>query len=124
MGSARAHSVWFVETRHFTKEWTDLNLTVEDLMDLQDLLKDDPTIYPVVPGTGGLRKMRFAPRAGGKGKRGGYRICYAFIPRFSSIVLIFVYPKNKKDNLNTSEKKNVKELLKQLEQEFESRLQS
>ena len=44
--------------------------------DLQNLLLSDPGAGDVIPGTGGLRKLRFAERGRGKGKRGGLRVIY------------------------------------------------
>jgi len=63
----------FIETRLFTK------LVVEYLSDeeygaLQRALMMDPDAGPVIPGSGGVRKLRWA--APGRGKRGGYRVVY------------------------------------------------
>lgn len=44
--------------------------------DLQDALMKNPEAGQVIEGTGGLRKMRFADRRRGKGKRGGLRVIY------------------------------------------------
>ncbi|MFO1393633.1 MAG: hypothetical protein U1F09_07745 [Steroidobacteraceae bacterium] len=61
----------FIETRLFTR------LVLEYLDDdeyraLQQTLIQQPEAGPVIPGTGGVRKLRWA--AQGRGKRGGYRI--------------------------------------------------
>jgi len=63
----------FIETRLFTK------LVIEYLADeeygaLQESLMRNPDVGPVIPGSGGIRKIRWA--AQGRGKRGGYRIIY------------------------------------------------
>ena len=44
--------------------------------DLQNALMSNPEAGDVIEGTGGLRKMRFADRRRGKGKRGGLRVIY------------------------------------------------
>ena len=43
---------------------------------LQLFLAGDPEAGDVMPGTGGFRKLRWADRRRGKGKRGGLRVIY------------------------------------------------
>jgi hypothetical protein len=64
----------FIELRAFTADWESLGLGDTELFDLQDLLLAHPVAGPVVPETGGLRKLRFAPRKIGRGKRSGLRV--------------------------------------------------
>jgi len=66
--------VEFVELGEFTKAWSELKLTVDDLFVLQTVIMCDPAGGPVVSGTGGLRKLRFAPPGWKVGKRGVLRI--------------------------------------------------
>ena len=40
-----------------------------------------PEVGVVMPGTGGLRKVRFASTKGNKGKTSSERVCYALFPR-------------------------------------------
>jgi len=42
--------------------------------ELADRLAGDPLAGDVMPGLGGVRKMRFAPK--GRGKSGGFRVVY------------------------------------------------
>jgi hypothetical protein len=114
--------VWFVEAKEFTAHWSRLRLDMDDLFALQDLIKADPTLYPVISGTGGLRKIRFAPQSSRKGKRGALRVCFAFLPRFAVVFLVMVFPKNEKADLAAPEKKTIKDWLKRIEQEFERKL--
>jgi hypothetical protein len=111
----------FIEVADFTAAWNNLRLTLDDLFRLQDQIRIDPSLYPVIPGTGGLRKMRFAPPSSSRGKRGSLRVCYAYLHALGVIVLVFVYPKNAKDNLTPKEKKGVKTWLARLEKELEQR---
>jgi len=54
----------FVETREFT-EWVKEYLSDETLFDFQRELLNDPETGSVIPGCGGLRKIRAAdPRRG------------------------------------------------------------
>jgi len=58
----------FIETRLFTKLVVDY-LSDEEYAALQLALMRDPEAGPVIPGSGGVRKLRWA--APGRGKRGG-----------------------------------------------------
>jgi hypothetical protein len=59
----------FVELRGFTDDWHDLKLDEEALTALQFAIISNPKAGAVVSGTGGLRKIRFAPAAWGTGRR-------------------------------------------------------
>ena len=45
---------------------------------MQNALMDDPSAGDVIQGTGGLRKLRWADKQRGKGKRGGLHELYIF----------------------------------------------
>ena len=60
-----------------------------------DTLASNPYAGDEIPGTGGVRKIRFAAR--GKGKRGGSRVIY----------LLGCYAKNEATDLTPGEKKAV-----------------
>ena len=68
----------FVETREFT-EWVKEYLSDDALADFQRELSNDPETGSVMPGCGGLRKMRVADPRRGKGKRGGVRVIYLHV---------------------------------------------
>ncbi len=59
-----------VETSIFSRK-ADALLSSREWMDLITLLAWNPLTGDVVPGTGGVRKLRFA--GGGRGKRGAFR---------------------------------------------------
>jgi len=61
----------FIETCHFTKVIL-AYMTDDEYSALQAALMTDPEAGPVIPGSGGVRKFRWA--APGRGKRGGYRV--------------------------------------------------
>ncbi len=48
----------------------------------QEIL-NNPEVGDVIPGVGGVRKMRISDPSRGKGKRGGYRVIY-LTPRKAS----------------------------------------
>lgn len=109
----------FIELRIFTEDWRSLRLKDEDLAALQALIMCGPDSSPVVPGTGGLRKCRFAPSSWGKGKRGAARVCYAYYPDHAVVLLVTAYAKKTKDDLTEAEKQAIKELLRRFERWLE-----
>jgi len=60
----------------------------------------NPLAGDVIPGSGGLRKVRWA--AGGRGKRGGARVIYYNVLKDGTLWLLMVYTKAKLDNLPAS----------------------
>lgn len=63
----------FIETPHFTRI-LDQYLEDDEYSELQRYLNANPETGVVVPGSGGVRKLRW--RAEGRGKRGGLRLIY------------------------------------------------
>ena len=105
----------FILLKEFEKNWKDLGLDDDDLTDLELFLCEHPDYGSVIPGTGGLRKMRWALK--GRGKRGGARICYVDLIIHKKIYLITAYSKNEKENLSQDEKKVIKNMISILEDE-------
>ena len=60
-------------------------------------IADNPEVGDVVPGTSGLRKVRWS--ASGRGKRGGARVIYLLRSAEGNVVLLIAYTKAKFDNL-------------------------
>ncbi len=68
-------------------------------------LIDRPDAGDVIPGSGGIRKLRWAAK--GKGKRGGARIIYLYVVVAGRVYLIRCYAKNVKTDLTADEKKQL-----------------
>ncbi|MEW6202446.1 MAG: type II toxin-antitoxin system RelE/ParE family toxin [bacterium] len=67
-------------------------------------LAENPEQGKLIPGTRGiLRKVRLADPSSGKGKRGGFRLIYAWREDFDSIILCIIYPKSDKPDASSSE---------------------
>lgn len=66
----------FLQLSRFAARWKQLGLIDEDLQALEALLRDQPEKGAVVQGTGGLRKLRFAPPSWRSGKSGATRVIY------------------------------------------------
>ena len=112
----------FVRFPAFTRDWERLGLDEEDLRSLELTILAEPTQAPVIRGTGGLRKIRFAGRKSARGKSGAYRICYACFPEFGTIALAIVFGKNEKADLNQADRRAIATIIeayrKELEAEF------
>ena len=57
----------------------------------------NPEAGPIIPGSGGVRKLRWAPR--GRGKRGGLRVIYYARARAGVIWMLTVYSKGVMENI-------------------------
>jgi hypothetical protein len=84
------------------------------LSDLQRELLKAPDTGSVMPGCGGLRKMRVADPRRGKGKRGGARVIYLHVAEADVIFLMDFYDKGEQADLSADQKK----ILKSLAQRF------
>lgn len=92
----------FVETSLFTKR-IDNYLEDEELAELQSELARNPELGKIIPGSGGIRKLRWA--AMGKGKRGGARIIYYWAPQPVVILMLYVYVKSEVGDLTQEQVK-------------------
>lgn len=107
----------FIQTNEFVKKWEELGLTDDDMRRLEYTIMKNPKVGPVIPGTGKLRKMRFAYES--RGKSSGTRVCYVDFLVYETIYLITVYGKNEKENLTKEECNNIKKVIDILEAELE-----
>jgi hypothetical protein len=106
----------FIQLPTFVSDWRRLKLNDDDLRALESLLMTDPARGPVMSGTGGLRKLRFAPPSWRKGKSGATRVGYVYVLLHDTIVLVVMYSKDEKDNLSASERQQVKALVDRIRQ--------
>jgi hypothetical protein len=100
--------VLFVETRQFTARVLTL-LTDEEYRELQAELSNRPDAGAVIPGTGGLRKLRFG--LAGRGKRGGVRTVYYWARAQSTILLLFLFAKNERDDLTVAQRRALRKVV-------------
>jgi len=68
-----------------------------EYLGLQSFLLQYPEAGKVVPGSGGVRKVRWA--MSGKGKSGGVRVIYYFKRQDDEIWLLTIYSKNEVENI-------------------------
>src|SRR2546422_867911 len=79
---------------------------------LQGLLMLNSEAGDVIPGAGGLRKMRFADERRSKGKRGGLRVICYWWEAGSQFWLFTIYGKDEMSDLTTPQRKALKEMIK------------
>lgn len=89
------------ETSIFTRR-ADALLNREDRGNLISTLAADPTAGALVPGLGGIRKLRFAPA--GRGKSGAFRVIYYFAAEDRPILALLIYAKNEQDNITPQQR--------------------
>lgn len=68
---------------------------------LQLHLLQQPDSGVIIPGSGGLRKLRWG--LPGRGKRGGARIIYYWKTVTDRLFLLFLYPKNERSDLSRAQ---------------------
>ncbi len=104
----------FVQTSSFAAKARKFGLSVEDIRRIELTICENAKTAPVIAGTNGLRKMRFAPEATGGGKSGGIRVCYVVIEEAAYVYFITFFAKNEKDNIDPSERHAIAALIVRL----------
>ncbi len=79
----------------------------------------DPGAAPVIRGTGGIRKLRWA--GSGRGKRGGIRTIYFHHAGPEAVYLLTAYAKADRDDLSAADKKVLRRLVAAIKNEEENR---
>jgi len=101
----------FIETPIFTKLVTDL-IPDDEYRKIQLALVFRPKAGKLIPGSGGLRKIRW--KSGGRGKRGGLRLIYFWDVPEDRIYMLLIYKKSKQKNLTPNQLKILRNLVKEL----------
>lgn len=73
---------------------------------LQQELAGNPEVGSIIPGSGGVRKMRWG--MSGRGKRGGLRVIYFLRTRQGQVGMLTIYSKNVADNIPAHVLKQIK----------------
>lgn len=96
--------VTVAETQAFAraaaKIWSEDEVTA-----LVDHVAHHPEAGDLIPGTGGVRKLRWG--RSGSGKRGGARVIYFYYRPDTPLYLLLAYPKAQATDLSPDEKKSV-----------------
>jgi hypothetical protein len=85
------------------------NLSEREIDELKSHLAANPNAGAIIPGTGGVRKLRWA--ASGRGKRGGGRVIYYFHNQAMPLYLFNFFTKAEKSDLTGREKKELSKIV-------------
>jgi hypothetical protein len=107
-----------VETSAFARRAERL-LTEEEHDELLLYLSIYSSVGDEIPGTGGVRKLRYA--AQGRGKSGGVRVIYYFFDERNPLYAMLLYGKNEQGDLSADQKKYVKAMAAAVKAEAKSR---
>jgi hypothetical protein len=107
-----------IRSRTFSRRAERAGLDDDDLAEFVKALVERPQLGPLIPGTGGARKVRV--RLPGRGKSGGARVIYAVVLRASTLALLDVYKKSDQANLTAQECKAIAKLIRAIEAGFEA----
>lgn len=95
------------ETPTFTRQAGKL-FDEDEKRELIDFLAENPLAGDEIPGTGGVRKVRFA--ASGRGKRGGARVIYYYLDGTMPLYALLAYAKNARADMTPDQKRAVSAL--------------
>ena len=100
----------FIETPTFTRLVSAL-MDDDEYASLQATLALRPEAGRIIPGGGGVRKVRWAWR--GHGKRGGLRLIYYWQRAADRLWMLLVYPKSERDDLSPEQLGQLRILVKE-----------
>jgi len=95
-----------------------LKLADSDLLALEALIARSPEALPVMRGTGGLRKIRFAPPSRHQGKSGATRVGFAYFRSKAAIIVVAIFSKNEASNFTAHQRAEIEKWLKAVERSF------
>ena len=83
---------------------------------LVDYLAGNPLAGDLIPGTGGVRKLRWALE--GRGKRGGARVIYFYYNADLPLFALTAYAKNERADLSGADRNDFRRLTKLLVESY------
>lgn len=104
----------FVHVDPFPRQWAKLKLTEHDLQALEQCLIAGLRTGAVVPGAGGLRKVRFVTPGVQKGKSGAYRVYYVYFQEYGLIILWAVIAKSQMADLSKADRNAIAKQIQRL----------
>jgi hypothetical protein len=111
----RTRPITVAETATFVRQagglWTD-----EERLEFVDFIARNPEAGDLIPGSGGVRKVRWSRR--GSGKRGGVRVIYFYHDTAMPIYLLMLYAKARRDDLSSDARRTAQGLVARLKQAY------
>lgn len=103
----------FVETKIFTEKLEEKKR--KDLLEtIQAKILANPNSGDVIPGCGGVRKLRVSDPTRGKGTRGGLRVLFLDLPHREVTYLLYAYGKDEAEDISSNGKKSLREMAAKL----------
>lgn len=87
-------------------------LSEEERMAMEFYIACAREAHPIIPGSGGFRKARWARQ--GKGKSGGYRVIYYFLTVPGRIYMAAMYAKSRQATLSAADQTVLAKLAAQI----------
>ena len=106
---AQSAPVAVVETPEFLAATRKL-MDEDERAALVDFLANNPVTGDLIPGTGGVRKLRWGLE--GRGKRGGARVIYFIHSEKLPLFVYSIYAKNTQADLSDATKNELKKITK------------
>jgi hypothetical protein len=111
MAVGKSYVIEIVKLKAFDKQAKRL-LNEDRLWGLMTHLAGNPLAGVIIPGTGGVRKIRWG--MDGRGKRGGARVIYFYRDLNMPLYLLAMYAKNERIDATAKEKKEWRRLVETL----------
>lgn len=90
-------------------------ISLQERDELFNYLARFPDSGDEIPGTGGIRKLRWNGK--GKGKRGGLRVIYYFYNKSAPVFVLTVYGKGSQENITAKQKSDLTKLVQKIKLE-------
>lgn len=116
--SMRERLLTIVETAPFPKQ-AEGHLSEDERDELVGYVARHPEAGDLIPGLGGVRKLRWARKGGGK--RGGLRVIYYFYNENWPVFLLALYHKSIKGDLSPTDKQRLGKLVEILKGDIKKR---
>ncbi len=81
----------------------------DEYRQLQEALITRPDMGDIIKSSGGIRKVRW--KLEGRGKSGGVRVIYYWAVADEQLLMLYTYPKSKKENLTKEQVAMLREVV-------------
>ena len=105
----------FIELPLFTRLVTQIT-DDQHYRQLQSDLLINPEKGDLIPHLHGLRKVRMA--LAGRGRSGGARVIYLYLPQHDTIIFFYTYTKAKSENLTPDQERRLRAAVETIKREF------
>lgn len=101
-----------IRTSRYKRDLKRLRLTAAEVEAIEKEVATTPAAGDVIPGLGGVRKIRFG--MGNRGKSGGGRAIYLLLLDDDTALMLAAYAKNEKADLTPEDRKVIGAIVKEL----------